>query len=204
MKKKILKVLALVACAVLLVVGSIAGTLAYMTSTASVKNTFTVGNVSITMDEAVVNENGKATDATNDRTTEGNSNYKLIPNHEYDKDPTIYVDANSEDCWLFVKVVNGIANIEDKTENGYTIAAQMAANGWTVIDETNGIYAHSDIAEAGDEVTVFETFKVSGTVTNEDLTGYKGATVDITAYAIQADGFGTAALAWAAASSSFN
>ena len=199
MKKKILKVLALVACAVLLVVGSIAGTLAYMTSKTTVTNTFTVGNVTITMDEAVVDENGKATSS---RTTVGNDNYKLIPNHEYDKDPTIYVDANSEDCWLFVKVVNNIAPIE--AAGNTTIAAQMTANGWTLVDATNGIYAYKEISNAGDEVAVFETFKVSAEVTNDVLSRYNNSTVIITAYAIQADGFTTADAAWTAASSAFN
>ena len=45
MNKKILKVLAVAVCAVLLVVGSVAGTMAYLTSTAEITNTFTVGNV---------------------------------------------------------------------------------------------------------------------------------------------------------------
>ena len=42
-------------CAVMLVVGSVAGTMAYLTSTDEVVNTFTVGNVQIKLDEAKAN-----------------------------------------------------------------------------------------------------------------------------------------------------
>ena len=89
------KALLLALCAVLLVAASVLGTMAYLTSQAEVTNTFTVGSVSITLDEAPVDENGEATTGT--RVTE--NSYKLMPGHKYDKDPTIHVAANSEDCW---------------------------------------------------------------------------------------------------------
>ena len=58
--KKAKKVVALALCAVMLVVGSVAGTMAYLTSsTGDVVNTFTVGNVAITLDEANVEAFGK-------------------------------------------------------------------------------------------------------------------------------------------------
>ena len=50
------KPLVLALCAVLLVVGTILGTVAYLQDTASVVNTFTVGNVHLKLDEAVVDE----------------------------------------------------------------------------------------------------------------------------------------------------
>ena len=46
------KALLLTLCAVLLVAASVMGTMAYLTSTDKVENTFTVGNVKITLDEA--------------------------------------------------------------------------------------------------------------------------------------------------------
>ena len=46
-------------CAVLLVVASVFGTVAYMTSKDQVKNTFTVGKVAINLDEAKVTDDGK-------------------------------------------------------------------------------------------------------------------------------------------------
>lgn len=204
MKKKILKVLALVACAVLLVVGSIAGTLAYMTSQAEVTNTFTVGNVAITMTEAKVTAYGVKDGDTRVTTNE----YKLIPGHEYVKDPTIYVEAGSEECYLFVKVVNGISAIEAAGDT--TIAKQLADNNWVVFDEANGIYVYKttvDARKATENVVipVFAKFTIASTANvtvdadTDSVADYTKATVDVTAYAIQADGFDDAADAWDAA-----
>lgn len=193
-KNKILKALGLFGCAVLLVAVSIAGTMAYMTSTAKVENTFTVGNVTITMDEAKVTPYGvKDGDSRVDENT-----YKLIPGHTYTKDPTIHVDENSEDCWLFVRVVNGIDAID-----GTSVSDQLTANGWTLLNGETQVYARAVVNTAGDDVKVFETFTISSDVKNEDLTTYNAATLVVTAYAIQADGFADAAAAWAAAPASF-
>lgn len=194
MKKKILKVLALVACAVLLVVGSIAGTLAYMTSlTGTVTNTFTVGNVAITLDESKVTVYGVKDGDTRVTTNE----YKLIPGHTYVKDPTIHVATESEDCWLFVKVENGIAGIEADGENvtTNTIQEQMAAN-WTAVVGQTGVYAYNTKVSGGANVVVFNDFTIAG---NAVVAGYASANINVTAYAVQADGFETAAEAWAAA-----
>ena len=56
--KKFMKALAILACAILLVIATIAGTVAYLTDTATVENTFTAGKVDITLDEANVTEYG--------------------------------------------------------------------------------------------------------------------------------------------------
>ncbi len=186
------KIIGLVLAAVLLISASVMGTLAYLTSTDSVTNTFTVGNVAITLDEAKANLDGTLVEGAA-RVQE--NEYKLLPGHSYAKDPTVHVDPASEDCWLFVKVENGIADIEAAA----TIADQMAAKGWTLVAGTTNIYAHADIAKAGDDVIVFETFTVDGNVANEALAAYAESEITITAYAIQADGFDTAAAAWAAA-----
>lgn len=187
------KVLALVLCAALLVAGSVAATLAYLTSTTGVvTNTFTTGNVAITLDESVADVYGVKGNGT---TTTGNE-YKLIPGHTYVKDPTVHVQAGSEDCYLFVKVVNGISDIEADT----TIAAQMAENGWTAVTNENGVYAYESKVSAGTDVKVFESFTVAGdaVLTNQDGTAKYSANTPITvqAYAVQADGFTDALDAW--------
>lgn len=183
------KALLLTLCAVLLVAASVLGTMAYLTSQDTVTNTFTVGNVKITLDETDVDINGVKDGETR---VQANS-YKLMPGHSYIKDPTIHVDTNSEDCWLFVKVENGIAAIEDSTN---TIAAQMAAKGWTLVTGTNNIYCRATTNKAGDNVVVFENFKIDGA---KAVTGYETAKIIVTAYAVQADGFTTAEAAWTAA-----
>ena len=187
--KKRNKILGLMVGAVALVGVSIMGTMAYLTSTDNVENTFTVGNVAITLDEADVKTDG--TYESDDRVKA--NEYHLIPGHTYIKDPTIHVSSDSEKCWLFVKVENGILSIEDSNN---TIAAQMTAKGWTEIDTTNHIYAYRDIANAKDNIVVFDGFKISGTA---DVSSYGTAKIAVTAYAIQADGFDTANAAWTTA-----
>lgn len=112
--KKTRKILAMAACAILLVCISVGATVAYLTSTDNVTNTFTVGKVEITLDEALVNGNGdpvKATGEGDNRTEEivedpadatrvSGNNYKLFPGHSYTKDPTVTVKAGSADSYV--------------------------------------------------------------------------------------------------------
>ena len=196
------KVLIIALCAVLLVSISVMGTMAYLTSQDSVKNTFTVGNVKITLDELDVDKDSNTEDNVQygegeNATIRDRANaYKLMPGLDYDKDPTIHVADDSENCWLFVKVENGIAAIESGS-----IATQMTTNGWTPIAEGSNIYARAAANKAGDSVKVFEHFTIKDDVNNTTLATYNGKTIVVTAYAIQADGFEgeTASEIWTAA-----
>ncbi|MCI8472124.1 MAG: hypothetical protein HFE65_03350 [Clostridiales bacterium] len=171
-------------CAVVLVAASVFATVAYLTSTAEVTNTFTYGKVAITLDEAKVNEYG-ATIETADRVT-GNK-YKLIPGHSCTKDPTIHVSADSENCWLFAKVENGL---------GEDAFLGIDSDKWTLVPNTTNVYAYNNVSKADDDVIVFESFTFGE---NADPKDYKDATITVTAYAVQADGFKTAVEAWNAA-----
>lgn len=196
--KKTSKALLLSLCAVLLVTASVLGTMAYLTSQDQVVNTFTVGNVAITLDEKDVDN---STPGENDR-DKANA-YKLMPGHNYEKDPIVHVDANSEDCYLFVKVVNEIANIEAEK----TVAQQMTEKGWVAVNAANGIYVYTTdktnpaVVTKGSNITVFENFTIAGNVDNTTLATYADKTITVNAYAIQADGFAgkTASEIWAAA-----
>lgn len=95
------KALLLTLCAVLLVAASVLGTMAYLTSEDKVVNTFTVGKVKITLDEAKVDVNGVA--VTPAARVEENS-YKLMPGHTYTKDPTVTVLKDSEESYVRLKV----------------------------------------------------------------------------------------------------
>lgn len=105
------KALLMSLCAVLLVAASVLGTMAYLTDSKDVKNTFTVGNVTITLDEAKVDDNGNAIDKQGKRVTNladaervlGNA-YKLLPGHTYTKDPTVTVLAPSVESYVRMKV----------------------------------------------------------------------------------------------------
>ncbi len=186
------KALVLACCAVLLVITTVFVTVAYLTDTETVANTFTVGKVAITLDEAKVKADGTA-DGT-DRVTQ--NEYKLMPGHTYTKDPIVHIDANSEDCWVFVKVVNEIATIEDSAN---TVAAQMTTNGWTAVEDATNVYAYKEIANANDNLNVFANFKIKGDINGTTLATYEDKKIVVTAYAVQADGFDTAAAAWTAA-----
>ena len=96
-----IKPLLTLCCALLLVAAGVFGTLAYLTGTDTVNNTFTVGNVKITLDEAKVTTDGTPVEGA-DRVKA--NEYHLLPGHTYTKDPTVTVKANSEACWLFVQV----------------------------------------------------------------------------------------------------
>lgn len=183
------KSIALVMMAVLLVAASVMGTLAYLTSTDTVKNTFTVGKVAITLDEAKVTEYGKAVTPAS-RVKE--NTYKLIPGHAYTKDPTVHFAAGSEASWLFVKVENGIANIEADKK----IADQIIDNGWDALTGVDGVYykqVDANTGAAAIDYPVFETFKLTD---DANVANYATANVTVTAYAIQADGFTSALAAW--------
>lgn len=195
------KILVLLLCAVLLVGASVAGTLAYLTSQATVTNSFTVGKVVLGgdaqagLDEAKVDEYGVAVSPAERVII---NTYKLIPGHTYTKDPTVHVGANSEACWLFVKIDNGIANIEADTATGedpYTkIAEQVTANGWALLaGETNIYYkAAAKTDETGDDYIVFKEFRLA---TDADVASYADKNIVVTAFAIQKDGL-TETEAW--------
>ncbi len=105
------KALLMSLCAVLLVAASVLGTMAYLTDSKTVNNTFTVGNVSIKLDEAKVDGNGNAIDKEGNTVTDladaervpGNA-YKLLPNHTYTKDPTVTVLKPSVESYVRMKV----------------------------------------------------------------------------------------------------
>lgn len=198
MKKK---TVALLLALVLAFGAAVGGTVAYLTSTDSVTNTFTVGKVEITLDEAKVDEYGNPVDASGNKVStvadaprvDANT-YKLIPGHEYTKDPTVHFAADSEASYLFVKIEDGLAAIEAAT----TIADQITANGWTALTGMTGVYYKSVGANTGTaavDYAVFGSFKLTDTAAVAD---YANAKVVVTAYAVQADGFDSATAAWVA------
>lgn len=194
------KVLLTLACVVLLVAASVMGTLAYLTSQDAVVNTFSVGSVSLSLDEQDVD--GSTANAERDKA----NTYHLMPGHEYTKDPTVHVNAASENSWIFVKVENGIAAYEAVTsneENGYkTIADQIAAKGWTKLDGVDNVYYKEYTKNGtGADLVVFEKFKIADDANN--VNGWanintENTKINVIAYAVQKDGFDTASAAWGA------
>lgn len=200
---KMRKALTMVAALALTAALAIGGTLAYLTSQDTVTNTFTVGKVNITLDEADVDEYGVAILGAS--RTDANE-YKLLPGHTYVKDPIVHVATGSENSYLFIKVENGISGLEATGDT--TIAAQLTANNWKSVSDNVYVYAEGDATKtavaAGANKSVFASFVIAD---NADLSVYSGdnaqtlPTVKVTAYAVQADGFSekTPAEIWTAA-----
>lgn len=190
--KKGKKVFLLVLSAVLLVVASVLGTMAYLTDKDNVvNNTFTVGKVDITLDEAVVDVYGiKA----NPEVRTSSNAYRLIPGHTYTKDPTITVSGDSEECYIFVKIENGLG------DDGTIIYDQnkkinwSSQTDWFELTGYGGVWVYNKDAQANSKVTVsagtvikvFDAFKFGDKANPET---YKDSAIRVTAYAIQADGF---------------
>ena len=173
--------------AVTLLIGcTIGGTVAWLTDkTTAVTNTFTYGDINITLTE----------------TKPANQQAKIIPGVDIEKDPKVTVKKDSEACWLFVKVEEEGTFVANKVT--YSIA-----DGWTQGDGTkipaNVYYRQVDAVTTDTDFVVLKDNKVtvSNTLTKEDIAklSSKQATLTFTAYAVQKDGFNTAAAAWAEAS----
>ncbi len=191
MKKKLTTVLAIV----LVVALSVAGTYAYLTSTTrTITNTFTVGNVNIDLTETF------NTDADNDGTNDC-WKMQLIPGTSAMKDPTVTVKGNSEKCYLFVK-------FEEKNSPATYLAytsTLTAENGWTKLEGESNVWYRVVNKAAADTSFVLLQADVNGnmvtvkdTVTNDNMADAAKAELAYTAYAIQAAGFeNNAAGAWA-------
>lgn len=110
MKKRILTVALVVA----LLATCFGGTLAYLKDSEAQTNTFTTGNVLISLDEAVVEKNAEGDlVAKGEERTEDEQSYHLFPAMTVTKDPTITVDAESENAWVAAKVIISGAALYD-------------------------------------------------------------------------------------------
>ena len=197
MKQKY-KIMLTCLCAILLVAASVLGTLAYLSDRGEVNNTMTFGKVDISLDEAKVTAEGKLVDGA-ERVTE--NTYHLIPGQTYIKDPIVTVEEGSEACFVFVKIENGIAAIEED-EMFTTIADQISQLGWATLEGVDGVYfkkINKEDASSGEELPVFTFFVIDDEVDNETFAQYKDAEINVKAYAIQQTGFETAKAAWDAA-----
>lgn len=185
---KTVKSLLLVLCALVLFASGIFATLAYLQDTTEeiAKNTFTIGDINITLDEATVNEYGEAVDAANNRTAL-EQQYTVVAGETYVKDPTIHVAAGSEPAWLYAKVTNDIAPLIDNIE---------WVDGWTLVDGYTDLYVYAnqvDAKRANQDVTIFKTITFKDSVNNDgDKNTYDGKQITVQGFAIQAKGFDTA------------
>ena len=165
--------------ALALVLGcALGGTVAWLVANSdTVTNTFTYGDINIALTE----------------TKPVNREAKIIPGMDIEKDPKVTVKANSEACWLFVKVEETGTFVDGKVT--YSIA-----DGWTALTGQRGVYYRevgAATADTGFSILKDDVVKVSDTLTKEDIKNIPtGPTLTFTAYAVQKDGIADAATAW--------
>lgn len=166
--------------ALVLVIGcAVGGTVAWLvSSTDAVVNTFTYGDINITLSETTGDD------------------YKIIPGVNIDKNPKVTVEKDSEACWLFVKVEEEGTFVANKVT--YSIA-----DGWTKGDGTkipaNVYYRAVDAVNDDTDFPVLKDNKiyVSEELSKSDIHSITAQPkLTFTAYAVQKDGINDAATAW--------
>lgn len=118
-----IKSIAMVLATLMLVVGLVSGTLAWLTDkTEEVSNTFTTSDIAITLTES------------------DDLDLKMVPGYSIKKDPVVTVKTGSEKCFVFVK-------IEESANYGKYLEDYAVADGWTKLlkdvddkDITDDIY----------------------------------------------------------------
>ena len=169
MKKKIL---AIVLCVAMLAIAIVGGTMAYFTDTHAQTNTFVAGNVGIALDEAKIKLDEDSTSKTfGDLIADGTTRisapdtqeYHLFPGMTVTKDPTITVDAGSENAYVAAIVtvtgdlhsligVEGYNNIDvtKLVSGGEVSKASTQVTGWnglSMVYETADCVIYQDASQ---------------------------------------------------------
>ncbi len=198
LNKKIIAMLSVFIMLAMVAIGrSVSGTVAWLVSKSESKvSTFTLGDINITLAESDF----------------GSQSIKIIPGIDIKKDPKVTVMANSEACWLFVKVEERNWP-EFKEADGTTRKVSYSVNnGWNALKDASGVYYREVSAEdaqkdidytvlAGSESCPSGVIKVSQELTKAEINSIssygKQPSLTFTAYAVQRAGIDTAAAAWA-------
>ena len=201
-KKSILMAAIAVMLVAVLVVG---GTLAYFTDTKSATNTFTMGNVEITLDETNVNDPQGA------RVTE--NTYNVYPGAVVTKDPVVHnTGKNAAYIRATVNVSNWMNLVaayypdfkETFPNDGYKAALNLLVGelgeGWSVVGVEAGdtftigqfdakfiLKYDGQLAADTDTTAMFKTVTIPAGIDNANASSLNS--VKVVAQAIQADGF---------------
>ena len=183
-----IKIAALIAAIVLVIGCTAGGTVAWLVSKPDpIVNVFTVGNINATL-------------------TETKTAFKIVPGVDIDKDPVATVKANSEECYLFVQLTEeNWPTFTEATEAGSSTrkVKYEIADGWTKLKD--GVYYRVVAKQDTDQsfhVLKDDLVTVSSTLTKENADAIQKAEapkLTVAVYAVQKEGMGSAAEAWAAA-----
>lgn len=199
------KIAIAIAAAALAGTCAIGGTLAWLTaSTEEVTNTFTMGNVNITLDETKVGGTGHD-DRWSPSSADDEQSYTLSPGTTVDKDPTVTVKTGSDNCFVFVAVkdtlttnnpsITYIDSALEGDEEDATKAWQKATlpegasmpAGYTLYYYYNTDTQTSVVSKSNSDTVLpdlFDGLNIPSSMTG--LTG-DGNTIDVDAFAIQSD-----------------
>ena len=212
MKKRIITICLVAA----LLATCFAGTYAYLKDTKAQKNTFTTGNVYITLDEAKVDGTGRTTET---------QDYKLFPAMTITKDPTITLVDGSEDAWVAAKVTVSAQEVGEKdlldligisgtnminvnaVASGGLLAKTPAAkenwNGLALVHETDDCVIYQEagtntwtlyifmknVQKANAQTVLFKTLTIPAAWDNAEMDVVDTLEINVQAYAVQAYGF---------------
>jgi predicted ribosomally synthesized peptide with SipW-like signal peptide len=196
MKKKIFAA----AIAVCLIAAAITGaTIAYFTDNASVDNTFTIGEVTIKLDESKVTVvDNRAVVSTTERVSTNQDYGYLYPGQTLTKDPTI-TNTGSEKAFVAAKVT--ISTTADITDATLTLVKDLLSGGMLLSGSgatcvsalDNGDYViyilyHGEMSK-DQQITMFTTLSIPSSYGNTEMALLKGLKIDVDAYAVQSAGF---------------
>ena len=180
-----IKIAALIAAIVLVIGCTAGGTVAWLVSKPNaITNVFTVGDINATLTEAA-------------------TEFKIVPGVDIFKNPVATVEAKSEDCYLFVELTE--ENWPAFTEAGSTTrkVEYEIADGWIELTPKHGVYYREVTKSDTDQkfpVLKDNKVTVSNTLTKEEADAIqKAPKLTVAVYAVQKEGMGSAAEAWAAA-----
>lgn len=202
---------AILLCVTLVALAAIGATFAYLTDTKTVDNTFTMGNVKITLDETNVN------DPEGDRVTR--NTYNVYPGAVVTKDPIVH---NTGKNAAYIRATVNVSNWmnlcaayypdfkETFPNDGYKAALNLLVGelgeGWSVVGVEAGdtftigqfdakfILKYEGapdgaLAAGADTTAMFQTVTIPAGIDNANTDSFKE--VKVVAQAIQADGFDT-------------
>lgn len=164
------KIVSLCLAAVLVVMAVAGATVAYFTDTDSKDNTFTVGNVDITLAEPSWNTNGQESD-------------DVYPGEPLYKDPTVTNDGKNP-CFVRIKVEN-LDQFDQKGMITYRTGFVTDALGANWVKHSDGYFYYTKVLAVDESTTALFDQIVMPT----GLTGGETAEdIVVTAQAVQAQG----------------
>lgn len=187
-----IKIAALIAAIVLVIGCTAGGTVAWLVSKPDpITNVFTVGNINATLTETAKTE-----------TTE----FKIVPGVNITKNPIATVEANSEECYLFVQLTEENWPAFTEADNTTRKVKYEIEDGWIKLESKDGVY-YRVVAKNGTADQAFHVLKndqvtVSNTLTKENASAIQTAgapELTVAVYAVQKESMGSVEKAWAAA-----